>query len=75
MGTPDEEISAIIDVADVSDAKYDALAAHQSQIGDSFWMKMDRAEFKQAMGHEWFVRVTNPENLEGVVTDIFAGYR
>jgi LmbE family N-acetylglucosaminyl deacetylase len=75
MGTPDDQISAIIDVADVSDFKYDALAAHQSQIGDSFWMKMDRAQFKEVMGNEWFVRVTNPENLSGVATDIFAGYR
>jgi LmbE family N-acetylglucosaminyl deacetylase len=75
MGTPDDQISAIIDVADVSDFKYDALAAHQSQIGDSFWMKMDKAQFKEVMGNEWFVRVTNPKNLSGVVTDIFAGYR
>jgi LmbE family N-acetylglucosaminyl deacetylase len=75
MGTPDEEIDAIIDVSAVSDAKYDALAAHQSQIGDSFWMKMDRAQFKEAMGFETFVRVTNPRHLEGCVSDIFAGYR
>ena len=75
MGTPDDEIDALIDVADVSDSKYDALAAHQSQIGDSFWMKMDRAQFKQAMGFEAFVRVTNPKKLEGCVSDIFAGYR
>jgi hypothetical protein len=27
------------------------------------------------MGNEWFVRVTNPKGIEGVVTDIFAGYR
>jgi hypothetical protein len=38
-------------------------------------MKMNRDEFRQAMGTEWFVRVTNPMGLEGKVTDIFAGYR
>jgi LmbE family N-acetylglucosaminyl deacetylase len=75
MGTPDELIGAVIDVGDVTDAKYDALAAHASQIGDSFWMKMSKDEFKLAMGTEWFLRVTNPQGLEGVVTDIFAGYR
>jgi len=75
MGTPDDEIDAVIDVSTVSDAKYDALAAHHSQIGDSFWMKMDRSQFKEAMGREAFVRVTNPKHLEGCVTDIFAGYR
>jgi hypothetical protein len=38
-------------------------------------MKMSKDEFKLAMGTEWFLRVTNPQGLEGVVTDIFAGYR
>lgn len=75
MGTPDDQISAVINVADVSDAKFDALAAHASQMGESFWMKMGREEFKTVMGNEWFVRVTNPKGIEGVVTDIFAGYR
>jgi LmbE family N-acetylglucosaminyl deacetylase len=75
MGTPDDEIGAAIDVSSATDAKYDALAAHDSQVGESFWMKMSREEFKQAMGTEWFVRVTNPKKLSGTVTDIFAGYR
>jgi LmbE family N-acetylglucosaminyl deacetylase len=75
MGTPDDEIGATIDVSAATDAKYDALAAHDSQVGESFWMKMSREEFKQAMGTEWFVRVTNPKKLSGSVTDIFAGYR
>ena len=75
MGTPDEGIGAVIDVTSVTDAKYDALAAHASQIGDSFWLKMTRDEFRAAMGTEWFVRVTNPCSLDGQVTDLFAGYR
>ena len=75
MGTPDADISAAIDISDVSDAKFDALAAHQSQIADSFWMKMGREQFKQVMGTEWFIRITNPKNIEGCVDDIFAGYR
>ncbi len=75
MGTPDDEIGAAIDVSSVTDAKYDALAAHHSQVSESFWMKMSREEFKKAMGTEWFVRVTNPKGLSGAVADIFAGYR
>jgi LmbE family N-acetylglucosaminyl deacetylase len=75
MGTPDDQIGAAIDVSSVTDAKYDALAAHHSQIAESFWMKMSREEFKKAMGTEWFVRVTNPKGLSGTVTDVFAGYR
>jgi LmbE family N-acetylglucosaminyl deacetylase len=75
LGTPDELIGAAIDVSTATDAKYEALAAHHSQVGESFWMRMSREEFRQAMGTEWFVRVTNPMGLSGVVTDIFAGYR
>jgi LmbE family N-acetylglucosaminyl deacetylase len=75
MGTPDDEISATIDVRAVAGAKYDALEAHASQMGDSFWMKMGRERFAEVMGTEWFVRVTNPMHVEGNVTDIFAGYR
>lgn len=75
LGTPDDQIGAAIDVSSATDAKYDALAAHHSQVAESFWMKMSREEFRQAMGTEWFVRVTNPKGLSGMVTDIFAGYR
>jgi LmbE family N-acetylglucosaminyl deacetylase len=74
LGTPDELISAVIDVSSATDAKYDALAAHASQMAESFFLKMDRQQFKEVMGTEWFRRVTNPQNV-GVVTDIFAGYR
>ncbi len=75
MGTPDDQISATIDVSTVTGAKYDALAAHVSQMSDSFWLKMGRERFKEVMGTEWFVRVTNPKDVQGNVTDIFAGYR
>jgi LmbE family N-acetylglucosaminyl deacetylase len=75
MGTPDELIGAAIDVGDVNDAKFDALAAHHSQIADSYWMKMGREQFKEVMRTEWFVRVTNPRKITGCVSDIFAGYR
>jgi len=75
MGTPDEKIDAAIDISDVTDAKFDALAAHHSQIADSFWMKMGREQFREVMKTEWFVRITNPQHVEGCVTDIFAGYR
>ena len=75
MGTPDDQISATIDVSGVNGAKFDALEAHISQIGDSFWMKMGRERFFETMRTEWFVRVTNPKDLDGNVDDIFAGYR
>jgi LmbE family N-acetylglucosaminyl deacetylase len=75
LGTPDNAIGAAVDVSSVTDAKYDALAAHASQMDGSFWMKMTREEFNQVMGTEWFVRVTNPRGLTGSVDDLMAGYR
>jgi LmbE family N-acetylglucosaminyl deacetylase len=75
LGTPDDQIDAAIDVSAVTDAKYDALAAHESQLADSFWMKMTREEFAAVMGTEWFVRATNPQGLTARVDDIMAGYR
>lgn len=75
MSTPDELISAAIDISSVNSVKFDALAAHASQIADSFWMKMGREAFCETNKTEWFLRVTNPQKVEGCVTDIFAGYR
>ena len=75
MSTPDDQISAVIDIGSVNSVKFDALAAHASQIADSFWMKMGREAFCETNKTEWFVRVTNPQKIGGVVTDLFAGYR
>jgi LmbE family N-acetylglucosaminyl deacetylase len=75
LGTPDDQIGAAIDISSAINEKFDALAAHVSQMGDSFWMKMGREQFAEVMRTEWFVRVTNPKQLTGKVDDIFAGYR
>jgi LmbE family N-acetylglucosaminyl deacetylase len=75
LGTPDDQIGATIDVSGAVAAKRAALAAHASQIAESFWLRMSEEEFARAMGYEWFVRATNPRGLSGNVTDIFAGYR
>lgn len=75
MGTPDDKIGARVDVSSSNSRKFDALAAHASQIADSFWMKMGKEQFMEVMVNEWFFRVTNPKNLDGCVDDIFAGYR
>ncbi|OYV64950.1 MAG: hypothetical protein B7X07_04820 [Actinobacteria bacterium 21-64-8] len=75
MATPDDEVSVRVDVRAVADAKFDALAAHASQISESFWMKMGRERFRDEMRYEWFVRATNPLGLSGSAEDIFVGYR
>jgi len=75
MGTPDEQIGVELDISQVNDAKFDALAAHHSQIADSFWMKMGRDRFRETMTKEWFVRVRDPHGRSGVVNDLFVDYR
>ncbi len=75
LGTPDEAIGAAIDVRSAVGAKRAALAAHASQVADSFWLQMSEEEFARAMSTEWFVRARNPLGLEGTVSDLFAGYR
>jgi LmbE family N-acetylglucosaminyl deacetylase len=75
MGTPDDAIGAAIDVSAFADAKFDALAAHHSQIADSFWMKMGREQFRNVMRTEWFVRVRDPHGRTGLVEDLFVDYR
>src|SRR5487761_1838161 len=72
LGTPDELIDAAIDISSAVNEKFAALAAHESQMGDSFWMKMGRTQFNEVMRTEWFVRVNNPMRLVGKVEDIFA---
>lgn len=75
LGTPDDEIDVAVDIRSVTSEKFDALAAHESQIADSFWMKMGRENFEREMTTEWFVRATNPRDISGPSTDIFVGYR
>ena len=75
MATPDEMIDVTVDVSSGAGAKYDALAAHASQIADSFWIRQGRDAFIASSSYEWFVRASNPRGLTGPASDIFAGYR
>jgi LmbE family N-acetylglucosaminyl deacetylase len=75
FGTPDEEIGVIVDVAAAADAKFDALSAHSSQTGESFFLKMGRDRFRELFRSEFFVRVQDPLGRTGVDDDLFAGWR
>ena len=71
----EQKIDAAIDISDVTDAKFDALAAHASQTESSFFLKMGRERFRQFFGTEWFVRAIDPLGRTGVDHDLFAGWR
>jgi LmbE family N-acetylglucosaminyl deacetylase len=73
LGTPDEQIGAVIDVTSVVDKKRAALAAHGSQTADSFFLTMPDDLFAQFMGREAYVRVQDPSGQQGVEVDLLAG--
>jgi LmbE family N-acetylglucosaminyl deacetylase len=73
LGTPDEQIGAVIDVTSVVAKKRAALAAHGSQTADSFFLTMPEELFIQFMGREAYVRVLDPSGQQGVEDDLLAG--
>jgi N-acetyl-1-D-myo-inositol-2-amino-2-deoxy-alpha-D-glucopyranoside deacetylase len=76
LGLPDDEVSTWVDVRDVAEQKYRALAAHASQPDNKFFLDLGLEIFTDLMGTETFVRVRDttgqPSTRE---TDLFAGLR
>jgi LmbE family N-acetylglucosaminyl deacetylase len=57
FGTPETLITTTVDVRDFVDQKRAAMAAHQSQIDENhFFLMMPADAFREAFGHEWFIR-------------------
>jgi LmbE family N-acetylglucosaminyl deacetylase len=75
FGTPDELIGAVIDISGAIDSKFDALAAHGSQVSDSFFMKIGRERFREMFGREAFIRAIDPFGRTGVEDDLFVPWR
>ncbi len=70
IGTPDDQIGAIVDVSDFTKAKRAALAAHASQTESSFFLQLPTELFEEVFGSEWFVRVADPHVTDGVEIDL-----
>ena len=61
LGTPDEHITAAVDVSSVMHLKRAAMLAHASQITeDSWFFSMPESVFEHAFGTEWYVQKTPP---------------
>lgn len=75
FGTPDELITTSIDVSGYLRQKFDALAAHTSQVQEFFLLRLPETVRDQIFGREWFVRRTSPVEVSGHETDLFAGLR
>lgn len=73
IGWPDEDITAVIEVSDCIDAKWQALNCHRTQFGeDNFFRNLPDDVLKQMMSREHFARAW-PEPERGCcVADLFA---
>lgn len=61
LGLPASEITTTIGVEDFVDAKRAAMRCHETQIGDmGFFLAMPPEAFRQAFGHEHYVRMRAP---------------
>lgn len=76
FGTPDELVTATIDVRPWLARKTEALRAHHSQLSeDSFFLNFPADVAGEAFGTEWFVRLRCLVPAGDQEDDLFAGLR
>jgi N-acetyl-1-D-myo-inositol-2-amino-2-deoxy-alpha-D-glucopyranoside deacetylase len=76
FGTPDDEVTAAVDVRPWLARKMAALRAHASQLGeDSFFLNVPAEMADVAFGTEWFVRQRSAVPAPDREDDLFAGLR
>jgi LmbE family N-acetylglucosaminyl deacetylase len=74
LGTPEERISAVIDVRKYLFRKLEALNCHQSQMNpNSIFRRMPEKVREEAMGYEHFECVSGCIRNNGRETDLFEG--
>ncbi|HEX6394703.1 MAG TPA: PIG-L family deacetylase [Acidimicrobiales bacterium] len=74
-GTPDDEVTTVVEVGSAVDQKYESLEAHSSQSDNIFFLRMGRKAFGEIMTREAFVRVLNRTKAPVPEEDLFAGLR
>lgn len=72
-GTPDELITSTIDVSSVWEVKKASILAHESQMANFEFLKMEPELLIVAFGTEHFVRVMDRTGTPVPETDLFAG--
>jgi LmbE family N-acetylglucosaminyl deacetylase len=76
LGTPEEEITTIMDVREYLSQKVEAISCHQSQIGpNSFIRRLPKEWIEEALGYEYFVCVNGCNPSDRKETDLFEGLR
>ena len=73
-GTPDEEITALVDVSHWADTKVEALRAHRSQIPeDWFMLQVPEKDQPATLGTEAFQRIYSRVRVPFREDDLFTG--
>jgi len=75
FGTPDELITAIVDVEAYADRKIKALVAHESQSENMFLLQMPQEAQTRIFSREAFTRVLCRVDAPDQEDDLFAGFR
>lgn len=75
MAETERRITTTIDIRHVLGRKRDALLAHSSQIGESWFSKIPPEIAETAFGRESFIRAYDSTGAPVPETDIFAGLR
>jgi len=75
MELAEGRITTSVDVTAVAEAKRAALAAHASQLDDSWWSRFAPDLFVEVFGHESFIRVRDTTGAPVPEDDLFAGLR
>ena len=74
-GTPDEEITTVVEVGDYAGHKFESLQCHASQSENIFFLRMGHDVFRELMGRETFVRAVDRTDAPIPEDDLFAGLR
>ncbi len=74
FGTPDDEITTVVDVSGFTERKRKALEAHASQGDNIFLLRLPDEIQRQVFGSESFVRVRGASTSE-IEDDLFTGLR
>lgn len=75
FGTDDQLVTTTLDCRSFAGAKFDALAAHATQLDNAFLVDLGPDLFAEALGVEWYVRGADRSGAPVPEDDLFAGLR
>jgi LmbE family N-acetylglucosaminyl deacetylase len=75
MEEMEERITTSVDTTSVSERKRAALAAHASQLDESWWLRFPSDAFAEVFGNETFIRARDRSGSPVPEDDLFAGLR